>query len=57
VRPVHTGEAGGMAGQMVAALASACGVVLVWTGFALAWRRLRARNARASRRTPNVAPS
>jgi uncharacterized iron-regulated membrane protein len=57
VRPVHTGEAGGMAGQMVAALASACGVVLVWTGFALAWRRLRARNARASRRTPDVAPS
>jgi uncharacterized iron-regulated membrane protein len=57
VRPVHTGEAGGMVGQMVAALASAGGVVLVWTGLALAWRRFRARNARASRRTSDVAPS
>ena len=57
VRPVHTGEAGGVVGQMVAALASACGVLLVWTGLALAWRRFRARNARASRRTSEVAPS
>src|SRR5262245_20081350 len=57
VRPIHTGEAGGMVGQMVAALASAGGVVLVWTGLALAWRRFRARNARASRRTSDVAPS
>jgi uncharacterized iron-regulated membrane protein len=57
VRPVHTGEAGGVVGQMVAALASACGVLLVWTGLALAWRRFRARNARASRRTSDVAPS
>ena len=57
VRPVHTGEAGGVVGQMVAALASTCGVILVWTGFALAWRRFRARNARASRRTSDVAPS
>jgi uncharacterized iron-regulated membrane protein len=54
VRPVHTGEAGGVLGQMVAALASACGVVLVWTGLALAWRRFRTRNARASRRTSDV---
>ena len=57
VRPVHTGEAVGVVGQMVAALASACGVLLVWTGLALAWRRFRARNARASRRTSDVAPS
>ena len=57
VRPVHTGEAGGVVGQMVAALASACGVLLVWTGLALAWRRFRARNARASRRMSDVAPS
>jgi uncharacterized iron-regulated membrane protein len=54
VRPVHTGEAGGVVGQTVATLASACGVVLVWTGLALAWRRFRARNARASRRTSDV---
>jgi uncharacterized iron-regulated membrane protein len=57
VRPVHTGEAGGVVGQMVAALASVGGVVLVWTGLALAWRRFRARNARASRRTSDVVPS
>jgi uncharacterized iron-regulated membrane protein len=57
VRPVHTGEAGGVVGQMVAALASAGGVVLVWTGLTLTWRRFRTRNARASRRTPDVTPS
>ncbi len=57
VRPVHTGEAGGVVGQMVAALASACGVLLVWTGLALAWRRFRARKARTSRRMSDVAPS
>jgi hypothetical protein len=44
-------------GQIAAALASAGGVVLVWTGLALAWRRFRARKARASRRTSDVAPS
>jgi uncharacterized iron-regulated membrane protein len=41
VRPVHTGEAGGLIGQIVAALASAGGAVLVYTGLALAWRRFR----------------
>jgi uncharacterized iron-regulated membrane protein len=40
VRPVHTGEAGGFIGQFIAALASAGGMVLVYTGLALAWRRL-----------------
>ena len=39
VRPVHTGEAGGPIGQFIAALASAGGAVLVYTGLALAWRR------------------
>jgi uncharacterized iron-regulated membrane protein len=39
VRPVHTGEAGGLIGQLIAAFASAGGVVLVYTGLALAWRR------------------
>ena len=57
VRPVHTGEAGGVIGQVVAALASAGGVILVWTGLALAWRRLRGRNARASHRTSEVVQS
>ncbi len=41
LRWIHTGEAGGMAGQLVAALASSAAVVLVWTGLALALRRLR----------------
>jgi uncharacterized iron-regulated membrane protein len=40
VRPVHTGEAGGFMGQFIAALASTGGAVLVYTGLALAWRRL-----------------
>ncbi len=38
-RFLHTGEALGWPGQLVAALASAAGLVLVWTGFALSWRR------------------
>jgi uncharacterized iron-regulated membrane protein len=40
VRPVHTGEAGGLIGQIIAALVSVGGAVLVYTGLALAWRRL-----------------
>jgi uncharacterized iron-regulated membrane protein len=40
VRPVHTGEAGGLIGQFIAALVSCGGAVLVCTGLALAWRRL-----------------
>jgi uncharacterized iron-regulated membrane protein len=54
VRPVHTGEAGGVIGQVIAALASAGGVVLVWTGLALAWRRFRGRNAKVSHRESDV---
>lgn len=50
-RFLHTGEALGWAGQAVAGLASLGTVVLVYTGFALAWRRLaqwkRSRVARA----------
>lgn len=40
-RWLHTGEAGGIAGQTVAGLASAAAAVLCWTGWALAWRRFR----------------
>ena len=39
LRFLHTGEALGWLGQLVAAIASLGGAVLVWTGFALAWRR------------------
>lgn len=50
LRFAHTGEAGGLAGQTVAGLASAAGVVLVWTGLALSWRRLGAWVRRRSQR-------
>src|SRR5207244_9440043 len=48
VRPLQAGEAGGPAGQAVAPVASGGGAVLVWTGLALAWRRLRSQIGRAS---------
>jgi uncharacterized iron-regulated membrane protein len=38
-RFAHTGEAGGIFGQSIAATASAGAAVLVWTGLALALRR------------------
>src|SRR6185437_5159486 len=41
-RFLHTGEAGGIAGQTVAGIASAGAAVLVWTGIWLAFRRLLA---------------
>jgi uncharacterized iron-regulated membrane protein len=40
VRFLHTGEALGLAGQTVAGLVSLTSVIMVWTGIALAWRRL-----------------
>lgn len=40
LRFAHTGELLGLPGQAVAGLASLAACVLVWTGFALAWRRL-----------------
>lgn len=40
VRWLHTGEFGGVFGQVIAALTSAATIVLCYTGFALAWRRL-----------------
>jgi uncharacterized iron-regulated membrane protein len=39
LRWIHTGEAGGIIGQVVAMLASAAAVMLVYTGLALALRR------------------
>jgi uncharacterized iron-regulated membrane protein len=39
-RFLHTGEAGGIAGQTVAGIASAGAAILVWTGIWLAFRRL-----------------
>ncbi len=42
MRWIHTGEAGGLAGQIVAASACLAALVLGWTGFALALRRFGA---------------
>jgi uncharacterized iron-regulated membrane protein len=51
-RFIHTGEAGGLVGQIVATLASLGGILLVWTGLSLALRRL----FKASRRFRLAAP-
>jgi len=40
IRYLHTGEALGVAGQSVAAFVSFTSLVMVWTGLALAYRRL-----------------
>ncbi len=53
VRFVHTGEEGGLAGQLVAAIASAGGGLLVWTGLSLALCRLRTARADAKGRRPS----
>jgi uncharacterized iron-regulated membrane protein len=49
MRFIHTGEAFGYLGQAIAGMASTGAAVLVWTGLALAWRRLLAWLARRSR--------
>jgi uncharacterized iron-regulated membrane protein len=48
LRWLHTGEAGGIAGQTLAGLASFAGVMLVYTGIALALRRYAAWRKRVS---------
>ena len=55
-RFLHTGEALGPAGQIVAGLASFGGLVLVWTGFALAIRRFfgKKRSIREKRVEPEM---
>jgi uncharacterized iron-regulated membrane protein len=40
IRRLHTGEVLGVAGQTLAGFASLAAILLVWTGLALAWRRL-----------------
>jgi uncharacterized iron-regulated membrane protein len=45
-RVAHSGEVGGVPGQLIAGLASAGGALLVCTGASLAWRRYRAWAAR-----------
>ncbi|MEJ7607900.1 MAG: PepSY-associated TM helix domain-containing protein [Bryobacteraceae bacterium] len=47
LRWIHTGEAGGIAGQTLAGVASAGATLLVWTGLSLGWRRFRSWRSRA----------
>jgi uncharacterized iron-regulated membrane protein len=55
MRFAHTGELGGLAGEAIAGLASAGGAVLVYTGVALALRRLASwRERRAVHRPIDV---
>ena len=56
MRFAHTGEVLGIPGQTIAGAVSAGGAVLVWTGLALAWRRLRAWLKRRGER-PIAAPA
>ncbi|WPB77752.1 PepSY-associated TM helix domain-containing protein [Archangium violaceum] len=59
LRFLHTGEALGWIGQLVAAIASLGGVLLVWTGFALSWRRFfpsRRPNVTAEPETASAEP-
>jgi len=49
LRFAHTGEVLGVVGQSIAGLVSGGGMFLVWTGFALAWRRLRGWLARRAK--------
>lgn len=46
VRFTHTGETGGLIGQFLAFLACVGGAFLVWTGFALAFRRYKNRKSK-----------
>ena len=55
MRFAHTGELGGLVGQMLAGLGCLAGVVLVWTGMALAWRRCAAWLVRVPRAAARAA--
>ena len=54
LRFAHTGEVGGLIGQTIAGLVSVGSALLVWTGLALAWRRLNAWRARRARVTADA---
>lgn len=53
-RTLHTGEAGGWPGQALALLGCLGGLVLVYTGFALAWRRFFPRRGPVASASPEV---
>lgn len=54
--PMHTGEAGGLPGRILATLIGVWLLVLMFLGLQLWWRRRR-RSASAAARTPDVRPS
>lgn len=56
LRFLHTGEALGWPGQLVAGLVSLGAAFLVWTGFALAWRRLFGRRGVVTPEVEGVMP-
>lgn len=47
VRPIHTGVAGGIPGQLIALLGAVGGVMLTWTGLAMSLRRIFQRRPRS----------
>lgn len=55
LRFAHTGELGGLAGQIVAGLACVGGAFLVWTGLALAFRRFLASQSTGVRENARAA--
>jgi uncharacterized iron-regulated membrane protein len=52
VTPLHTGRIAGTAGQALALISAAGIIVLVWTGFAMAWRRFQSWRARGASPVP-----
>lgn len=48
IRFLHTGEAFGIWGKIIASIASAAALLLVYTGFALSWRRFFGKRKRAT---------
>jgi uncharacterized iron-regulated membrane protein len=57
LRFAHTGEVLGIIGQTIAGLVSFGGAFLVYTGFALAWRRFRSwlgRRSKSGSEAPNI---
>ena len=57
VKPLHTGEAFGILGQTLSALAALAALILVWTGFGLALRRFRQRRRGAVAAVPKTSPN
>lgn len=54
LRFLHTGQALGWAGQLVAGLVSLGVAFLMWTGLALAWRRIFRRGSRVAASEPST---